>query len=200
MKFSLTSSRTCRKNTKTGCKVLLPHFVLGTTHRSIIFARVDNNQNNTENYNHKIPPHFLLPLYTSSSIFSTKRLFFTERLQRSSSSAFAATTRWYSFSSHKAGRTMPRGKGGGASSSSSSKEVDISKSLSYLLRHGARKEGLVLDEGGWANVADVVGFIFFFSFWGFWGVGGLLGSLFTCCVYVCLLSEGFGLDGVVVCD
>ena len=46
-----------------------------------------------------------------------------------------------------------KGKGGGASS-----EVDISKSLSYLLRHGAKDAGITLDAGGWANVADVVGF------------------------------------------
>ena len=37
------------------------------------------------------------------------------------------------------------------------REVEISKSLSYLLRHAAKNEGLELDEGGWANVADVVG-------------------------------------------
>lgn len=61
---------------------------------------------------------------------------------------------------------MPGDKGGRAA-----KEVDISKSLSYLLRHGARKEGLVLDEGGWANVGNVVGddlFLLFFWFLGFW--------------------------------
>ncbi|KAF6222692.1 hypothetical protein HO133_000739 [Letharia lupina] len=42
-------------------------------------------------------------------------------------------------------------KGKGAS-----REVDISKSLSYLLRHGAKTEGIQLDEAGWANVADVL--------------------------------------------
>lgn len=38
------------------------------------------------------------------------------------------------------------------------REIDISKNLSYLLRHGAKSEGIELDEGGWANVADIVGF------------------------------------------
>ena len=82
---------------------------------------------------------------------------------------------------------MPRGKGGASSSSSSSKEVDISKSLSYLLRHGARKEGLVLDEGGWANVANVVGFFFLFSFLIFFVCVGYWGrvSLLCLCVVVC---------------
>ena len=47
---------------------------------------------------------------------------------------------------------------------SASKEVEISKSLSYLLRHGAENEGIQLDEAGWANVADVVGFVFFSFF------------------------------------
>ena len=48
------------------------------------------------------------------------------------------------------------------------KEVDISKGLSYLLRHGAKKEGIRLDEGGWANVADVVGLeLFYFILFSF---------------------------------
>lgn len=38
------------------------------------------------------------------------------------------------------------------------REVEISKSLSFLLRHGAKAEGIQLDDAGWANVADVVGF------------------------------------------
>ena len=52
---------------------------------------------------------------------------------------------------------MPKDRKG-KSRGGASKEVDISKSLSYLLRHGAKDEGIKLDEGGWANVADVVGF------------------------------------------
>ena len=40
-----------------------------------------------------------------------------------------------------------------------SREVQISRSLSYLLRHGAKDEGIQVDEAGWANVADVVGFL-----------------------------------------
>ena len=54
--------------------------------------------------------------------------------------------------------TMPNsGKRKGAS-----REIDISKNLSYLLRHGAESEGIELDEGGWASVADVVGFSYLF--------------------------------------
>lgn len=49
---------------------------------------------------------------------------------------------------------MPRGGKG----KSASREVEVSKSLSYLLRHGAKAEGIQLDEAGWANVANVVGF------------------------------------------
>lgn len=37
-----------------------------------------------------------------------------------------------------------------------SREVTISKDLSYVLRHGAEKEGLRIDDGGWTNVSDVV--------------------------------------------
>lgn len=49
----------------------------------------------------------------------------------------------------------------------SKKDVEISKSLSYLLRHGAKNEGIELDEAGWANVAAVVGFGFFCFFFVF---------------------------------
>lgn len=46
-----------------------------------------------------------------------------------------------------------------------SREVTVSRHLSSLLRHNAASQGVRLDEGGWANVAHVVGWIgFFFSF------------------------------------
>jgi len=44
-----------------------------------------------------------------------------------------------------------RGRGGGLP-----REVQVSKKLSWLLRHGADKEGLKLGPGGYVNVADVV--------------------------------------------
>ena len=37
-----------------------------------------------------------------------------------------------------------------------SREVQVSKKLSWLLRHGAEKDGLKLGPGGYANVAEVV--------------------------------------------
>ena len=37
------------------------------------------------------------------------------------------------------------------------REVLVSKKLSWLLRHGAEKEGLVLGKGGYVNLGDVVG-------------------------------------------
>lgn len=62
-------------------------------------------------------------------------------------------------------RGNKRGPGGssrgdkkaGSRSAPPTREVTISKNLSYLLRHNAKDEGIELDEGGWANVADVVG-------------------------------------------
>ena len=36
------------------------------------------------------------------------------------------------------------------------REVTVSKAVSYLLRHGAEKEGLKMNAQGYANVADVV--------------------------------------------
>ncbi|XP_066959069.1 tRNA 2'-phosphotransferase 1-like isoform X2 [Macrobrachium rosenbergii] len=35
--------------------------------------------------------------------------------------------------------------------------VKLSKSLSWLLRHGAAQEGLALDSGGWAKLSDILG-------------------------------------------
>ena len=45
---------------------------------------------------------------------------------------------------------------GGKHRQPQSREVTVSKALSFLLRHGAKDEGVQLDEGGWANVRDVV--------------------------------------------
>ena len=53
---------------------------------------------------------------------------------------------------------MPRGGGsrGGSSRGPIPREVMISKKISWVLRHGAVKEGLKLDENGYANCADLV--------------------------------------------
>ena len=48
------------------------------------------------------------------------------------------------------------GGGGGRNRQPLTREVKISKSLAYLLRHQAKNEGVAMDEGGWANVRDVV--------------------------------------------
>ena len=37
-----------------------------------------------------------------------------------------------------------------------SREFTVSKKLSWVLRHGAKKEGLQMDEGGWVKVNDLV--------------------------------------------
>ncbi|KAI9849476.1 MAG: hypothetical protein M1837_004096 [Sclerophora amabilis] len=51
-----------------------------------------------------------------------------------------------------------RTKGGPRSQNKAtqSREVTVSKMLSFLLRHGAQKEGIQLDEQGYANVADIL--------------------------------------------
>ncbi|KAF1985288.1 phosphotransferase KptA/Tpt1 [Aulographum hederae CBS 113979] len=50
-----------------------------------------------------------------------------------------------------------RGRGrGGRSRQNMPREVEVSKKLSWLLRHGAEKEKLVLRKGGWATVEDVL--------------------------------------------
>lgn len=49
------------------------------------------------------------------------------------------------------------GRGGkGRHSDQQSRETTISKAVSFVLRHGAAKEGLKLDENGYANAADLV--------------------------------------------
>ncbi len=64
---------------------------------------------------------------------------------------------------NRIGNRNGNGKGGGKPPQS--REVTVSRNLSYLLRHQAADEGIRLDEGGWACVADVVGFGF--SYFGF---------------------------------
>ena len=68
------------------------------------------------------------------------------------SDLFASARRAHSSKAGPLTRAMPSGRKG------VSREVEVSKSLSYLLRHAAKTEGIQLDEGGWVNVADVVGF------------------------------------------
>ncbi|MCJ1465421.1 hypothetical protein MMC07_004039 [Pseudocyphellaria aurata] len=48
------------------------------------------------------------------------------------------------------------GRSGGDGSDPQSRQTTISKATSYVLRHGAAKEGLRLDESGYANVADLL--------------------------------------------
>ena len=51
-------------------------------------------------------------------------------------------------------------QGGGSSKKGDAgvtgREVTVSKAMSYLLRHGAEKEGVKIDEGGWVRVEDLV--------------------------------------------
>ena len=51
---------------------------------------------------------------------------------------------------------MPGNRGGGRSGGPATREVQVSKKLSWLLRHGAEKEGLQLDSKGYLNVQDVL--------------------------------------------
>lgn len=65
-----------------------------------------------------------------------------------------------------------RGGGKGRHSDQQSRETTISKAISFVLRHGAAKEGLKLDENGYANAADLVRGFFSLTFLFFSGVGG----------------------------
>lgn len=57
-----------------------------------------------------------------------------------------------------------RGRGKGRHSDQQSRETTISKAISFVLRHGAAKEGLKLDENGYANAADLVRGLFSLPF------------------------------------
>ena len=69
-------------------------------------------------------------------------------------------------------RPKTGGGGGRAARPGQDRETAISKAASWLLRHGAVREGVRVDEAGWVNVGDLVcgGF--------FWGGGGGLGPSF----------------------
>ena len=139
---SSSISSTCRNPSK-GCKSL-PHLP------------VSRSSSNSDIFD--IPSSFCLCTFFSPSILSLSLSSrFSKRFFGSKSSSSAERP-----NPPRAGvptRAMPNTrKGKGAS-----REVDISKGLSYLLRHGAKNEGVRLDEAGWANVADVVGFLEVFS-------------------------------------
>lgn len=75
---------------------------------------------------------------------------------------------------------MPGGRRGGGSGGGrgpQAREVLVSKKLSWLLRHGAEKEGLVLGKGGYVGLGDVVSFL----------VGFLLVFVFGCDVVLCVV-------------
>lgn len=64
------------------------------------------------------------------------------------------------------GRTKSGGGGGGARPPPSREET-ISKAMAYVLRHGAEKEKLKLDESGYINCQDLVSIkIQYLSFFG----------------------------------
>jgi 2'-phosphotransferase len=46
--------------------------------------------------------------------------------------------------------------GGGRNPANQSREVQVSRKISWLLRHGANQEGLKLGKGGYVNVQDAV--------------------------------------------
>ncbi len=57
---------------------------------------------------------------------------------------------------HGHGPGPGRGHGHGGKKADESRETTISKAMSFVLRHGAEKEGLKMDEAGYANVGDLV--------------------------------------------
>lgn len=50
--------------------------------------------------------------------------------------------------------------GGGRNPANQPREVQVSRALSKLLRHGAEQQGLKLGKGGYVNLQDAVSFSF----------------------------------------
>lgn len=71
-----------------------------------------------------------------------------------------------------------RGRGKGRHSDQQTRETTISKAISFVLRHGAAKEGLRLDENGYANAADLVRCLFSILFLFLGGKDGVLTSMY----------------------
>lgn len=62
-------------------------------------------------------------------------------------------------SSKRGGRGGGRGGGGGGGGGGGMpREKQVSKKISWLLRHGAEKEGLKLGSGGYVGVKDAVSY------------------------------------------
>jgi len=76
-------------------------------------------------------------------------------------------------------RILRMARGGGAGRGPPTRETQVSKKLSWLLRHNAEKEGLKLGPGGYINLKDVVGVSCFFP----------LHLAFICHVLVSLFSS-----------
>ncbi|KAL9581335.1 MAG: hypothetical protein Q9212_003956 [Teloschistes hypoglaucus] len=55
-----------------------------------------------------------------------------------------------------------RGKSGGGKRPPPPREEMVSKAMSYVLRHGAEKEGLKLDEGGYVDCGELIELIYFY--------------------------------------
>ena len=144
-KPSSSLSSTC-PNSNRGCKVSsFPHLP-GRTHNTT--TQIDN-----------IPALSLCTFFPPSICFPSpysKRLFSSKY---SSSAARSYPTKAGSLTGAMPDRQKSKSK------SATAKEVDISKGLSYLLRHGAKNVGGRVAEGGWANVADVVGLDVFYFFY-----------------------------------
>lgn len=61
----------------------------------------------------------------------------------------------------RGGRSGRGGRGGGGRGGGGppNREYTVSKALSWILRHGAEKEGLKLDGEGFANVEELVSYL-----------------------------------------
>lgn len=60
----------------------------------------------------------------------------------------------------RGGKSSGPGSGSGKNrgDAQNERETTISKAMSFVLRHGAQKEGVGIDERGYVNVGELVGF------------------------------------------
>ena len=103
-----------------------------------------------------------------------------------------------STSNNRRGGGRGGGGKGGKHRQPQSREVTVSKALSFLLRHGAKDEGVQLDEGGWANVRDVVCWFFGCYVWLFLDLLCEFSSFEKSCRRVWVLFWAFASSGLTV--
>lgn len=140
-------------------RCLQPDVPHTNNHTKLEFSRPHQNHNPTSSIKHQaaIKPRTKIP--TATYLHKAHSRLLSKTLKLRHLRKIHHLTRTLMLSSKRGGR----GGGGGGHGRGLPREVQVSKKVSWLLRHGAEKEGLKLGEGGYVNVADAVRSVFLSS-------------------------------------